>query len=170
MAEIAAKVKFCGSVAEQGLRAASKFDISRNMESSEITQTGPITVDTITAAHAAEAFAALGSEIRLSILRTLVRAGPGGLPVGAIQDRLGVAASTLSHHLRALTGAGVLVQRREGRVLNCHADYNRIAALAGFLMSECCADQAGATADPTPTQTPAQSPTQSPAQPRSSHD
>lgn len=92
------------------------------------------------AADVAAAFAALGSEVRLNILRVLVRAGPEGLPVGAIQDRIGIAASTLSHHVRALTQAGVLVQRREGRVLNCQADFDRISALAGFLSSECCVD------------------------------
>ena len=89
---------------------------------------------------AAAAFAALGSEVRLSILRILVRAGPNGLPVGSIQDRLGIAPSTLSHHLRALMQAGVLAQRRDGRVLNCLADFDRISALAGFLISECCVD------------------------------
>ncbi|MFK7942739.1 MAG: ArsR/SmtB family transcription factor [Paracoccaceae bacterium] len=95
------------------------------------------------ACAAAAAFAALGSEVRLGILRQLVRAGPEGLAVGAIQDRLGIAASTLSHHIRALTGAGVLIQTREGRILNCHADFNRISALAGFLISECCVDSPG---------------------------
>lgn len=96
------------------------------------------------AADAATAFAALGSDVRLSILRVLVRAGPEGVPVGTIQERLGIAPSTLSHHLRALTGAGVLVQRREGRVLQCQADFERITGLAQFLISECCAD-AGTT-------------------------
>lgn len=90
---------------------------------------------------AAIAFAALGSEVRLNILRLLVRAGPEGLHVGALQDRLGIAASTLSHHVRALTSAGVMTQNREGRVLNCLADYDRIASLARFLVSECCVDQ-----------------------------
>ncbi|MEM1300717.1 MAG: metalloregulator ArsR/SmtB family transcription factor [Pseudomonadota bacterium] len=91
---------------------------------------------------AAGAFAALGSEARLAILRALVRAGPDGLPVGAIQERVGLAPSTLSHHLRALTTAGVVVQRREGRVLNCLAEFERISALAQFLISECCVDAA----------------------------
>ena len=90
---------------------------------------------------AAHAFAALGSEARLSILRALVRAGPGGMPVGALQDRLGLAASTLSHHLKAMVQAGILRQAREGRVLRCTADYDRINALAAFLIKECCADE-----------------------------
>jgi DNA-binding transcriptional ArsR family regulator len=90
----------------------------------------------LSGSDAADAFAALGSEVRLSILRALVR----GLPVGALQDRLAIAGSTLSHHLRALIAAGVLEQTREGRTLICHARYDRIRGLAGFLVSECCAD------------------------------
>lgn len=94
----------------------------------------------LSGSDAADAFAALGSEVRLSILRALVRAGESGLPVGALQDRLAIAGSTLSHHLRALIAAGVLEQTREGRTLICHARYDRIRGLAGFLVSECCAD------------------------------
>ena len=93
-------------------------------------------------AEAAEAFAALGSEVRLAILRALVRAGEAGLAVGALQQRLAIAASTLSHHLRALVQAGVMEQTREGRTLICRARYDRIQGLAAFLVSECCADLA----------------------------
>ena len=97
-----------------------------------------------TRAEAAEAFAALGSEVRLAILRALVRAGEAGLPVGALQQRLAIAASTLSHHLRALIQAGVLEQTRDGRSLICRARYDRIQELAAFLVNECCADLAQA--------------------------
>ena len=96
--------------------------------------------DGLTRTEAAEAFAALGSEVRLAILRALVRAGEAGLPVGALQQRLAIAASTLSHHLRALIQAGVLEQTRDGRTLICRARYDRIQELAAFLVNECCAD------------------------------
>jgi ArsR family transcriptional regulator len=100
-------------------------------------------LDRMSGAEAAKAFAALGSEARLAILRTLVRAGEAGLPVGALQQRLAIAASTLSHHLRALIQAGVLEQTRDGRTLICRARYDRIQGLATFLVYECCADTAG---------------------------
>ncbi len=100
--------------------------------------------DGIPRAEAAEAFAALGSDARLAILRALVRAGEAGLPVGALQQRLAIAASTLSHHLRALVQAGVLEQTRDGRTLICRARYDRIQGLAAFLVNECCADRAQA--------------------------
>jgi len=102
--------------------------------------TKPDTPHGIAADSAADAFAALGSPVRLEILRALVRAGGPGLPVGRLQERIAIPASTLSHHLRAMVQAGLLEQKREGRALICCARYELIQALAGFLISECCAD------------------------------
>lgn len=98
----------------------------------------------LTADAAAESFAALGAPVRLAILRALVRAGPAGLPVGALREKLDLPASTLSHHLKALIAADIVQQHREGRVLRCFASYDMITSLAAFLLGECCAD-AGAT-------------------------
>lgn len=92
----------------------------------------------------AQTFAALGAPVRLDILRALVRAGPEGQPVGRLKDHLDLPASTLSHHLKAMIAAGVISQRREGRVLRCFASYDMISGLAGFLLRECCVDAATA--------------------------
>jgi DNA-binding transcriptional ArsR family regulator len=91
--------------------------------------------------EAAQAFAAIGSEPRLQALQLLVRAGPEGLRVGEIQRRLGIAASTLTHHLRFLAAAGLVEQERQGRTIICCAAFNRVEALADFLVRECCVDQ-----------------------------
>jgi DNA-binding transcriptional ArsR family regulator len=92
---------------------------------------------------AASAFAALGSEQRLAVLRTLVRAGPDGLTIGALGQRCGVTGSTLTHHLKILAQAGLIVQERQGRSTICAgADLARIQALTDFLLNECCADRA----------------------------
>lgn len=88
--------------------------------------------------RAAECLAALGHPTRLKLFRLLVRAGRDGAPVGALQDALGVPASTLSHHVAALTRAGLAVQERDGRVLTTRADYDAMNALIGFLSDECC--------------------------------
>lgn len=93
--------------------------------------------------QAAEMFAALGAPMRLAILRALVRAGDPGMTVGALQERLALPGSTLSHHLRALISCGVVAQRREGRRLICHAQYDHLRGLAAFLLTECCADIEG---------------------------
>jgi ArsR family transcriptional regulator len=49
--------------------------------------------------QAAKQLEALGNPTRLRVYRALVRAGDGGLSVGRLQEKLGIAASTLSHHL-----------------------------------------------------------------------
>jgi len=90
---------------------------------------------------AAASFAALGSEQRLSVLRTLVRAGPEGLSIGELGDRTGVTGSTLTHHLKLLAATGLVKQERIGRSTICAAvAYAEIQALAHFLVTECCAD------------------------------
>ncbi len=90
---------------------------------------------------AASTFAALGSEQRLNVLRTLVRAGPEGLSIGMLGDRTGVAGSTLTHHLKILAQAGLVKQTRSVRSIICAAvAYDEVRALSEFLLKECCAD------------------------------
>jgi ArsR family transcriptional regulator, arsenate/arsenite/antimonite-responsive transcriptional repressor len=90
---------------------------------------------------AARQLEALGNTTRLLIYRTLVRAGHGGLAVGQVQERVGLPASTLSHHLKRLVDQGLVRQERAGTSLICHAEYPAMTALLGFLADECCADQ-----------------------------
>lgn len=87
----------------------------------------------------ARALAALGHDARLSIFRLLVKAGAAGLRVSDIGALLGLAPSTLAHHLGALTGAGLVVQDRQGREVFNRVDFPAMNALVGFLTSECCA-------------------------------
>lgn len=96
--------------------------------------------------EAAVGFAALGSEQRLSVIRLLVRAGPDGMAVGALKDATGMAASTLSHHLRFLAQTGLVAQERQGRSIICRAEFDRIQSLAFYLTNECCADAAATEA------------------------
>ena len=90
--------------------------------------------------EAAQAFAALGSGQRLSVLQTLVAAGPKGLPAGDIGTRTGIGASTLTHHLRFLTQAGLVTQRREGRSIISSAAFGRVEMLSNYLLLNCCSD------------------------------
>ena len=86
----------------------------------------------------ARMLASLGNESRLRIVRLLLSAHPQGLIVGDIQSELGIAASTLSHHLERLKREGVVSVRREGTFLWCAADAAGLEELLGFLFSECC--------------------------------
>jgi DNA-binding transcriptional ArsR family regulator len=85
---------------------------------------------------------ALGNPTRLKIYRTLIRAGAAGLPVGRLQDKLKIAPSTLSHHIKALVVVGLVNQVREATTLVCHANYEIVRQLVDFLVAECCADVA----------------------------
>lgn len=95
-------------------------------------------------------FEALGNPTRLAIVRLLVRAGNGGLAVGRIQDELGLAGSTLSHHLKSLVSVGLVEQRRERTMLICRVNYALIKGLIGFLMAECCIDASAPPESPSP--------------------
>ena len=90
---------------------------------------------------AATSFAALGSEQRLCVLLTLVRAGPDGLSIGELGKRTGITGSTLTHHMKHLAQVGLVRQQKEGRSIICiGAAYDVVDKLANFLLDECCAD------------------------------
>lgn len=91
---------------------------------------------------AASQLEALGNPTRLQLYRTLVRAGSGGMPVGRVQERLGIAASTLSHHIKRLVDTGLVTQERQATTLICRAHYPSMDALLGYLADECCAEGA----------------------------
>jgi DNA-binding transcriptional ArsR family regulator len=90
---------------------------------------------------AAARLEALGNSTRLKIYRALVRAGHAGMPVGRLQERLKIPASTLSHHVKALVSVGLISQVREGTTLVCHAEYNTMQGLVDFLVAECCTEE-----------------------------
>jgi DNA-binding transcriptional ArsR family regulator len=90
---------------------------------------------------AAARLEALGNPTRLKIYRALVRAGHAGMPVGRLQERLKIPASTLSHHVKALVSVGLIAQVREGTTLVCHAEYGNMQRLVDFLVAECCVDE-----------------------------
>lgn len=89
------------------------------------------------AAHQLES---LGSPIRLKIYRVLVRAGDDGMACGDLQAKVGLAASTLSHHIRHLREAGLISQERRATTLICRADYAAMNKLVGYMVDECCMD------------------------------
>jgi DNA-binding transcriptional ArsR family regulator len=83
---------------------------------------------------------ALGNPTRLKAFRILVKAGGQGLSVGQLQERLGIAASTLTHHLQKLMLVGLVSQERQSTVLICRANFAMMRSLVDALASECCFD------------------------------
>lgn len=84
------------------------------------------------------ALGALAQEHRLAVFRLLVQAGSEGLPAGALAEKLGVPASSMSFHLSQLTNAGLILQRRQSRSLIYSADYAAMNDVMAYLMENCC--------------------------------
>jgi DNA-binding transcriptional ArsR family regulator len=90
-------------------------------------------------ANVIRALGALAQDHRLAVFRLLVQAGPDGMPAGALADKVGVPASSMSFHLTQLSHAGLVTQRRESRSIIYSADYATMNRLLAFLTENCCA-------------------------------
>lgn len=88
--------------------------------------------------NAAELLAALGQESRLAIFRLLVEAGPKGMNVSVIKERLDMAPATLSFHLAHLSRVGLIRGRKESRFVHYSTDYKTMDELIAFLTDNCC--------------------------------
>lgn len=85
---------------------------------------------------------ALGHESRLSAFRALVQAGPDGMPVGELRERLDLPPATLTAHLNVLRAAALVHDQREGRSIRVRANYLQMNALLAYLTENCCAGTA----------------------------
>lgn len=95
--------------------------------------------------QAVSALAALAHPVRLQAFRALVVAGQEGLTPGALQQQLGIPATTLSFHLKELSNAGLAASERASRNLVYRAEYAHMNALLGYLTDNCCQGAACAT-------------------------
>ena len=91
---------------------------------------------------AVRSLAALAQDSRLEVFRLLVQAGPTGLAAGEIAERLGLPASTLSFHVKALAQAGLVESRQEGRFIYYSASFSAVNELIAFLGENCCGGRA----------------------------
>ncbi len=91
--------------------------------------------------RAVRALTALAQPTRLQVFRELVTAGPAGLTPGQLAERLGIAPSALSFHLKELLHAELLSQERDGRHLIYRAALGEMNALIGYLTDNCCQGQ-----------------------------
>lgn len=87
---------------------------------------------------AVAALAALAQGMRLRVFRALVGAGPPGMTPGTLSATLGVPASTLSFHLKALMHADLVSQQRDGRSLIYRPAIAQMDALMHYLTAHCC--------------------------------
>ncbi|KRA14699.1 helix-turn-helix transcriptional regulator [Lysobacter sp. Root604] len=82
---------------------------------------------------------ALSHESRLAAFRQLVQAGPDGMSVGELREKLDLPPATLTAHLNVLRGAALVHDQREGRVIRVRANYLQMNALLAYLTENCCA-------------------------------
>lgn len=82
--------------------------------------------------------AALAQASRLQIFRALIAAGPAGMAAGAIAEQLQLAPTSLSFHLKALSHAGLILSRNDGRFIFYSADYSHMNVLMAYLTENCC--------------------------------
>jgi ArsR family transcriptional regulator, arsenate/arsenite/antimonite-responsive transcriptional repressor len=88
------------------------------------------------------ALSALSHETRLAAFRELVQAGPEGISVGELRERLDLPPATLTAHLNGLRAAALIDDEREGRVIRLRANYSQMNALIAYLTENCCAGSA----------------------------
>lgn len=99
-------------------------------------------------AQAVTALSALAQPTRLAAFRALVEAGPDGLAVGELRERLEIPAATLTAHLNLLRQSGLVADERIGRVIRVRADFGRMTELLGYLTENCCAGSTVACSPP----------------------
>lgn len=89
---------------------------------------------------ASKALAALGHDTRLNVFRLLVRAGPQGVAVGDIGEKLGIAPTTLHYHLKTLKSANLVHVHSDKQTHYQLANYELMQKLVDILSEECCVD------------------------------
>lgn len=98
-------------------------------------------VNPVEEAHAVRALAALAQPQRLRAFRALVVAGPDGMTPGAIAERLDIAPSALSFHLKELAHSGLATSEPRGRNIIYRANFEAMNGLLGYLTEHCCQGQ-----------------------------
>lgn len=116
---------------DDALARCGYFDISRNMEMG----------------NAVAALGALAQPTRLAVFRLLIRAGPGGLSMGAIARQVEVPGATLNHHVAHLKRGGLVRADRAGRNIHVTACFRTMEQLLGYLSEHCCEGVATTTLD-----------------------
>ncbi len=96
--------------------------------------------------RSAEMFKALGNSHRLAIFLRLISCCPPGTKwlaepesrraVGQLGEDLDIAPSTLSHHIKELRTAGLIIAERRGKNIECWVDAEALNTLVDLLAGQ----------------------------------
>ena len=76
---------------------------------------------------------ALAQSTRLEVFNMLARSRPDGLSAGALAERVGTPANTMSAHLAILSRAGLIASARSGRQIIYQVEEDVMESLTTFL-------------------------------------
>ncbi len=82
--------------------------------------------------------AALGQTHRLTLFRTLMRAGPSGMPAGELARACAMQPSAFSFHIGQLEQAGLVTGWRRGRNIFYAVAIEEMRRLMVHLTEDCC--------------------------------
>lgn len=83
-------------------------------------------------------FESLSSGVRLDVYRLLVRQGKTGMVAGEIASAMGLPATNMSFHLKAMVHANIVTVEQEGRFMRYRANFALMLDLIAYLTEECC--------------------------------
>ena len=95
-------------------------------------------------------FQSLAARQRLDLFCRLVHAGPRGMVAGELARDVGIPATNLSFHLRAMLGAGIVSVEPEGRYQRYRANVSLMMAVLAFLAQNCAQGLGTAECFPAP--------------------
>lgn len=86
-------------------------------------------------------FKALAHPNRFQLFMEIVKEGESAFAEGhacflhTVMERLNVGAPTISHHLKELTTAGLIITERKGKFVTCRVDAEALRAMGSFFAS-----------------------------------
>lgn len=86
----------------------------------------------------AAVLSALAHPSRVDIFKCLLAHHPRALSAGFLSEKVSLAPSTLSHHLREMEKGGVIVRSAVGHRTVTSLDLSRLTEIMGALMQVCC--------------------------------
>lgn len=111
----------------------STLDIAASAEQPCCPPSPNITITAEAAAEFALAFKALGDPVRLRLLSMIAAAESGEVCVCELTPVFDLSGPTISHHLRLLREAGLVISERRGTWVFYQVVPDRLAALSGLL-------------------------------------